>query len=48
MIKSVRFCLAYDLLKVIFTPSKFVYFNENLVVVTVVVMMLLILAECVM
>ena len=30
MITSVRFCLSYDLLNVILSPSKFVYFNENL------------------
>ena len=33
MITSVRFCLSYDLLNAILTPSKFVnfvYFNENL------------------
>ena len=29
-ITSVRFCLSYDLLNVILSPSKFVYFNENL------------------
>ena len=30
MITSVRFCLSYDLLNAIFSPSNFVYFNENL------------------
>ena len=30
MITSVRFCLSYDLLNVILSPLKFVYFNENL------------------
>ena len=30
MITSVIFCLSYDLLDVILSPSKFVYFNENL------------------
>ena len=25
----VRFCLSYDSLNVILSPSKFVYFNEN-------------------
>ena len=30
MIKSVRFCLSYDLSNAILSPSKFVYFNENL------------------
>ena len=30
MITSVRFCLSYDLLNVILSPSKFVYFTENL------------------
>ena len=30
MITSVRFCLSYDLLNVILSPSKFGYFNENL------------------
>ena len=30
MIMSVRFCLSYDLLNVILSPSKFVYFNEKL------------------
>ena len=30
MITSVRLCLSYDLLNVILSPSKFVYFNENL------------------
>ena len=30
MIMSVRFCLSYDLLNAISSPSKFVYFNENL------------------
>ena len=29
-IMSVRFCLSYDLLNVILSPPKFVYFNENL------------------
>ena len=30
MITRVRFCLSYDLLNVILSPSKFVYSNENL------------------
>ena len=30
MIKNVRFCLSYNLLNAILSPSKFVYFNENL------------------
>ena len=30
MIMSVRFCLSYDLLNEILSPSKFVYFNEKL------------------
>ena len=30
MITSVRFCLSYDLLNAILSPSKFVYFNDNL------------------
>ena len=30
MIISVRFCLSFDLFNVIFSPSKFVYFNENM------------------
>ena len=33
MITSVRFCLSYNLLNVILLPSKFVYFNENYIVV---------------
>ena len=27
---SVRFCLSYDLLDAILSPSQFLYFNENL------------------
>ena len=30
MITSVRFCLSYDLLNVILSLSKFVYFHKNL------------------
>ena len=30
MITSVRFCLSYDLFNAILSPSKFVYFNENM------------------
>ena len=30
MITRERFCLLYDLLNAILSPSKFVYFNENL------------------
>ena len=30
MITSVRFCLSYDFLNVILSPSKSVYFHENL------------------
>ena len=30
MIMSVRFCLSYDILTAILSPSEFVYFNENL------------------
>ena len=30
MITSVRFCLFFDFLNAILSPSKFVYFNENL------------------
>ena len=30
MIMSVRFCLSYDLLNAILSPSKVVYFNEKL------------------
>ena len=30
MITSVRFCLSYDILNAIFSPSKVVYFHENL------------------
>ena len=30
MITSVRFCLLYDILNVIFLLTKIVYFNENL------------------
>ena len=30
MIRTVRFCLSYDFLNAILSPSKFVYFNENL------------------
>ena len=30
MIMSVRFCLLYDLLNAILSPSKFVYFHANL------------------
>ena len=30
MIMSVRFCLSYDLLNVILSPSKLFYFNGNL------------------
>ena len=30
MIMSVSFYLSYDLFNVILSPSKFVYFNENL------------------
>ena len=29
-ITSLRFCLSYDLLNAILSPSKFVYFKENL------------------
>ena len=48
IITSLRFCLSYDLLNVILSPSKFVYFNENLLVVTDVPMALLAPAESVM
>ena len=30
MITSVRFCLSYELLNAILSPSKFVYLHENL------------------
>ena len=30
MITNVRFCLSYDLLNAILSPSKFVYINDNL------------------
>ena len=30
MITSVRFCLSYDLLNAILSPSRFFYFNKNL------------------
>ena len=30
MITSVRLCLSYDLFNLILSPSKSVYFNENL------------------
>ena len=29
MITSARFCLSYDLFNAILSPSKFVYFHEN-------------------
>ena len=48
MITSVRFCLSYDLINVILSPLKFIYFNEIYIVVTDVVMMLLFPTESVM
>ena len=48
MIMSVRFCLSYDLLNVILSPLKFVYFKENLHFGMDVVMALLVPIESVM
>ena len=49
MIASVRFCLSYDLLNAILSPSKFVDFNKKkCIVVTDVIMALLVPAKSVM
>ena len=48
MITSVRFCLSYDLLIAILSPTKLVYSMKICCVVTDVVMTLLVPAESVM
>ena len=48
MITSVRFCLLYDILNAILSPSMFVYFTKSCIVVTDVVTTLLVPTESVM
>ena len=41
MITSVRFCLSYDLLNAVLSPSKFVYIHENICIIVMDAVMIL-------